>query len=109
MVASTSGRGLEHVAQRENSSSSAVRPWQFDLPTLEEMRHEDWPDKVRDWELFWTRHAVWQNYIQYSTRKNAKPRPQHEEWWGLHGIETVSEVSWSLLLLRNHETKSWHH
>ncbi|KAK9916554.1 hypothetical protein WJX75_004063 [Coccomyxa subellipsoidea] len=45
-----------------------------------------------DWELFWTRHAVWQNYIQYSMRKSAKQRPQHEEWWGLHDTESVTEA-----------------
>jgi hypothetical protein len=104
MVASTSGRGnhaLEQSAPRGESSPSTFRPWQFDLPTLEEMRQEDWPDKVRDWELFWTRHAVWQNYIQYSMRKSAKQRPQHEEWWGLHDTESVTEVrhSWLYLIL----------
>lgn len=83
---------LEQPAQREETGSTTYRPWQFDLPTLAEMRHEDWPEKVRDWEMFWTRHAVWQNYIQYSSRKNAKPRPRHEEWWGLHDVESVTMV-----------------
>lgn len=110
-VASTSGRGshaLEQTAPRGESSPSTFRPWQFDLPTLEEMSHEDWPDKVRDWELFWTRHAVWQNYIQYRTRRNAKPRPQHEEWWGLHDTASVTEVRETLLQITPVGRKEMH-
>ena len=72
---------------------SSARPWQFDLPTLAEMQQEDWVDKVMDWELFWTRHMVWQKFIQYRARKNAKPRREHEEWWGLHDIGEVQKVA----------------
>jgi hypothetical protein len=56
------------------------------------MKHEDWPERVRDWEMFWARHSVWQNFIQYKSRKTPKSRPQHEEWWGLHDEESVSAV-----------------
>ena len=51
---------------------------------MEEMRTDvHWIEAVADWELFWTRHTVWQDYVSYSRRKTAKPRPQHEQWWEL--------------------------
>ena len=69
-----------------------MRPWQFDLPSLAEMEQEDWIGKVRDWELFWARHKVWQNYVQHAARRGAKPRVAHEEWWGLHDLKSVEAV-----------------
>jgi hypothetical protein len=68
----------------QSIAASSTRPWTFDLPSMEEMRsNEDWLSAVRDWELFWARHAVWQDFVSYTSRKDAKRRPQHEQWWGL--------------------------
>ena len=54
------------------------------MPTMKEMQEdEDWPLLVTDWELFWTRLTVWQQYIERSRRKNARPSQRYEEWWEL--------------------------
>ena len=91
--ASSSGRRtLEEPAQRGGQDTQSMRPWQFDLPSLADMEQEDWMGKVRDWELFWARHKVWQNYVQHRARRGAKPRTAHEEWWGLHDLESVEKV-----------------
>ena len=72
---------LELPEQHEHMSA---RPWSFDVPTMKEMREEDdWPQKVTDWELFWTRLTVWQQYVERSRRKNARPSLEYEQWWEL--------------------------
>lgn len=100
-MASSSGRALEVPEQRGGMEPSSARPWQFDLPTLAEMQEGGWVDKVRDWELFWARHKVWQNFTQYKARKNAKPRREHEEWWGLHDPVAVQKVCIPIISARN--------
>ena len=62
----------------------SARPWSFDVPTMREMQDDEyWPLLVTDWELFWTRLTVWQQYIERSRRKNARPSQRYEEWWEL--------------------------
>lgn len=76
-------------------AASNARPWSFDLPSMATMlNHPNWPDAVTDWEMFWTRHTVWQEFVSYMRRKNRKRRPQHEEWWELTNstADDVSEV-----------------
>ena len=59
-----------------------------------EMRTDvHWIQAVADWELFWVRHTVWQDYVSYSRRKTAKPRPQHEQWWELDTPDAESRKS----------------
>ena len=68
----------------QSIAASIIRPWTFDLPSMDEMHsNKDWLSAVRDWELFWARHAVWQDFVSYTSRRDAKRRPQHEQWWGL--------------------------
>ena len=85
-------RALEEPAQRGGLDPKAMRPWQFDLPSLAEMAQPGWVAQVRDWELFWARHKVWQGYVQHRARRNARPRTVHEEWWGLHDLPSVEAV-----------------
>ena len=60
------------------------------MPTMREMRlrKEDWPNMVTDWELFWTRLTVWQQYVERSRRKRARPSDEYEEWWELDTADT---------------------
>jgi hypothetical protein len=91
--------GLEHGLEQTPVASQNFRPWQFDVPTLEEMSEEDWPFQVKDWGIFWTRHMVWQQYVRMSEAKRSKKRQKeqegwrkHEEWWGLGDVNAVKEV-----------------
>ena len=109
---------LELPEQHEHMSA---RPWSFDVPTMKEMREEDdWPQKVTDWELFWTRLTVWQQYVERSRRKNARPSLEYEQWWELdtadndarkQKVKEVQEVSCqrlSLLLALRMALTSFH-
>ena len=81
---SSSSRDSPQLESPELDADISARPWSFDVPTMREMQEEkDWPRLVTDWELFWTRLTVWQQYVERSRRKNARPSHEYEEWWEL--------------------------
>ena len=68
---------------------------------MDDMLSEDWLTKVKDWELFWTRHMVWQEYVTMSSyimsnkkrQKDLRGWQQHQEWWGIDDVKPVKAVS----------------
>lgn len=63
------------------------------MPTMREMQLvEEWPQLVTDWELFWTRLTVWQQYVERSRRKNARPSQQYEQWWELDTPDSAART-----------------
>ena len=97
MTMSSSSRNTSALETSDSYTidASSTRPWHFDLPSMDAMRTDDaWPDTVTDWELFWTRFTVWQDFVSYKQRKDSKGRPQHEEWWELTDLtwQHVQEV-----------------
>ena len=117
MSSSSRERSALETSDSYTIDASSTRPWHFDLPSIDAMRTDDaWPDTVTDWELFWTRFTVWQDFVSYKQRKDAKGRPQHEEWWELTDLTwqhvqevcgaRISPCAWQLLsrrFLRTHE------
>ena len=88
---SSSSRDSPQLESSEPDLQMSARPWSFDVPTMREMQEdEDWPLLVTDWELFWTRLTVWQQYIERSRRKNARPSQRYEEWWELDTPDSES-------------------
>jgi hypothetical protein len=76
---------FEDDEEESSDSTTKYRPWTFNLPTIEEMQEQDWPDKVADWRMFWIMFEQWMYIRRALTRK--KPKKFSSDYLAWLGLE----------------------